>query len=61
MLRDNLRREMLTDDELHAKLRENGVDHVGEVRDAFMESDGQVTVIRRDAEGKAKPKARRPV
>jgi hypothetical protein len=26
-----------------------------------MESDGQVTVVKRDAEGDAKPKARRPV
>jgi uncharacterized membrane protein YcaP (DUF421 family) len=61
VLRENLRKEMLTDDELQAKLRENGVDDVGKVRDAFMESDGQVTVIKRDGEGDAKAKARRPV
>jgi len=30
------------------KLREHGVAHVAEVRRAFMESDGTVSVIRRE-------------
>lgn len=48
VLRANLRKEMLTEEELAAKLRESGVDDVTEVRDAYMESDGEVTVIKRE-------------
>jgi uncharacterized membrane protein YcaP (DUF421 family) len=44
ILEGNLRREMLTKDELLAKLREQGVGHVEEVRWAFMESDGHISV-----------------
>jgi uncharacterized membrane protein YcaP (DUF421 family) len=44
----NLRRELMTEDELMGKLREHGVAHVAEVRRAFMESDGTVSVIRRE-------------
>ena len=45
----NLRRELITVDELLGKLREHGVDDVGEVRAAYMESDGQISVIKRKA------------
>lgn len=61
VLRHNLSKEMLTDEELGAKLRENGVDDVAQVRDAFMESDGQVTVIKREPDGDARGRGRRPV
>ena len=44
----NLRRERLTIDELMAKMREHGVSDLSQVREAFMESDGTITVIRRD-------------
>ncbi|MGY4828927.1 DUF421 domain-containing protein [Sphaerotilaceae bacterium SBD11-9] len=46
VLKSNLAREMMTLDELNAKLREHGVDNPATVRKAFMESDGTVTVIR---------------
>ena len=46
MLEGNMRREMLTRDELLSKLREQGVERVEEVRWAFMESDGQISVRR---------------
>ncbi|MCL4183370.1 MAG: DUF421 domain-containing protein [Burkholderiaceae bacterium] len=46
ILRANLRRELLTVDELEAKLREQGIDDLTEVAAAFMESDGQISVIR---------------
>lgn len=52
-LEGNLRREMLTRDELMSKLREQGVEHVGEVRWAYMESDGQISVRRyKDDDGR---------
>jgi uncharacterized membrane protein YcaP (DUF421 family) len=44
----NLRRELMSTDELMAKLREHGVDDVRRVRTCFMESDGQITVILHD-------------
>lgn len=43
----NLRHEFVTMDELKAKLRENGVDDFAQVKRAFMENDGSVSVIKR--------------
>lgn len=42
----NLRREFITLEELYAKLREQGVEDMREVKAAYMESDGQISVIR---------------
>jgi uncharacterized membrane protein YcaP (DUF421 family) len=44
LMEGNLRREMLTRDEVMSKLREQGVERVEEVRWACMESDGQISV-----------------
>lgn len=44
----NLRRELISVDELLAKLREGGAETVEEVKVAYMESDGSVSVIRKD-------------
>jgi uncharacterized membrane protein YcaP (DUF421 family) len=44
----NLRREHLTPDEVMSKLREQGIAHLRQVRHAYMESDGQISVIRND-------------
>jgi uncharacterized membrane protein YcaP (DUF421 family) len=60
ILRRNLRKEFVTEEELGAKLRENGVEDVGEVRACYMESDGTVTVIKRRPEDTAHPKRRLP-
>jgi len=46
--RENLRRELLTIDELKSKLREQGIDDISKVRSAYMEGDGSISVIRRD-------------
>lgn len=51
VLHRNLRREFVTEDELKAKLRENGVTDVAEVREARMETDGEVSVIKRAPSG----------
>ena len=50
-LHRNLRREHVTMDELMAKLREHGLTELSQVHEAFMESDGTITVISRDAQG----------
>jgi uncharacterized membrane protein YcaP (DUF421 family) len=46
VLKANLAREMMSVEELKAKLREHGVDDVAVVKKAVMEGDGTVTVIR---------------
>lgn len=45
-LKRNMRREFITDDELMAALRDHGVDSLDEVKGAYLESDGQISVIR---------------
>jgi len=47
VVRANLRKEMLSVDDLRSKLRQQGVDDVIDVKSAFMESDGNISVIRR--------------
>lgn len=59
----NLRREFITEDELWAKLREHGIEYLDDVRSATMESDGTISVIKRDNEGEAAQPSenRRPI
>ena len=47
LLMRNLRREHLTPDELKSMLRERGIASFSEVRAAFLESGGAVSVLRR--------------
>ena len=44
-LHRNMRREYVTEEDLYAKLREHGIDDVSQVKQAYMESDGSVTVL----------------
>lgn len=43
-----LKKEKITDDELHESLREHGVLNIEDVRRATMENDGSISVVRRD-------------
>jgi uncharacterized membrane protein YcaP (DUF421 family) len=45
VMRRNLRQEFVTEDELMAKLREKGIDSPSQVREAYIESDGEFSVI----------------
>ena len=45
----NLEHELMSPSDLMAKLREQGVERVEQVKRAYMESDGTITVIKRDA------------
>lgn len=47
MLKRNMRRELLTVEELMAKLREHGLDSLEDVKLVVMESDGEISVIKR--------------
>lgn len=43
----NLRRQFMTENELMSKLREHGVDKLAEIKRAYMEGSGNITVLRR--------------
>jgi uncharacterized membrane protein YcaP (DUF421 family) len=45
MLRRNMRQELITADELMMQLREQGLDDASKVKEAYIESDGQISVI----------------
>lgn len=44
-IKQHLRKEQISDDELAAQLRENGIDDVAKVKAAYLESEGTVSVI----------------
>lgn len=48
IIRRNLRKELISVSDLMAQLREHGVSNVAEVRTAFIETNGSITVIKRE-------------
>ena len=50
LLRANLRKENITDDELASQLRVAGVESLEQVDDVTLEGDGQLSVVRKDSE-----------
>jgi uncharacterized membrane protein YcaP (DUF421 family) len=47
-VRANLKREWITTEEVQSKLREQGIEHLEEVKTAYLEPSGELGVIRRD-------------
>ena len=47
LLRRNMRQELITDAELMTQLREQGLDDVAKVKEAYIESDGRISVIQK--------------
>jgi len=45
VMRKNLKQELITPDELKSQLRLQGVDDIRDVKCAFMESDGKISVV----------------
>jgi uncharacterized membrane protein YcaP (DUF421 family) len=58
--RRNMRREFITMEELHEKLREQGIESLGDVKAAYLEGDGQISVIRNAEPSPRKPPSRGP-
>lgn len=50
MLQDNMQKELITEEELKGKLRRQGVTDVKVVQEAHVESDGQVSVVKKQSE-----------
>lgn len=48
-LRRNMRKEMISMDELMSQLREQGVEHISEVKRCYLEGDGHISVIKKDS------------
>ena len=46
MLRKNMRAELVTSEELMAQLREQGIENCSEVKRAYMEADGKISVVK---------------
>jgi uncharacterized membrane protein YcaP (DUF421 family) len=48
LLRRNMRQEFVSEEELMAQLREQGLEDYRDVKAAYMEADGRISIIRRD-------------
>lgn len=46
----NMRRELITKDELFSHLREQGISDLSEVKQAMIESDGRISVLKKEGE-----------
>lgn len=55
MLRRNMRRELITEEELMSQLRLQGVAELAQVKEAFMEGDGRISVISHDSPSPGAP------
>ncbi len=58
LIRRNMQRELITREELISQLREQGVESVEDVREAYMEGDGRISVVERDKEQHPRPERR---
>ncbi len=47
-LRKSMRREFITDEELNAKIRQEGVEDIATVKLMYLEADGEMSLIRQD-------------
>ena len=56
LLRRNMRKELITEAELMGQLREQGVADLSKVKEAHIESDGQVSVIQYEQKQRKKAK-----
>jgi len=55
LLRANLRKELLTEDDVMAELRQQGLENLSQAKAAFLEFDGRMSIIPRDQESHKKP------
>ena len=60
LLRDNMAREQVTEDEVMSQLRLHGLDSARDVAKAYIESDGHVSVIVRSRKPMKPPSGRGP-
>jgi uncharacterized membrane protein YcaP (DUF421 family) len=56
-LRENMRKEMITTEELNSQMREQGIEDIAEVKVAHLESDGHFSFIKKDGETEGNKKS----
>jgi uncharacterized membrane protein YcaP (DUF421 family) len=61
MLLRNMRQEKITQEELNSQLRQQGIESCDEVREAFIEGDGRISIIKRIEEENTPSKPRKTV
>jgi uncharacterized membrane protein YcaP (DUF421 family) len=52
MQKRNMRKELITEDDLRSELREHGVEDLAEVKEVRMEEDGHISVIKEQGRGR---------
>ncbi len=57
LLRENMRKEMITTEELNSQMREQGIEDIAEVKVAHLESDGHFSFIKKDGETEGNKKS----
>lgn len=57
--RQNMRKQMITEDDLMSQLREHGVERPDEVKLCFLEGDGQISVVKVGGDEEQTPKKSR--
>ncbi len=55
MIERHLQRELITDDELMSKLRQQGVEFLTDVKFAYIEADGRISIIMSDSKTSSVP------
>jgi uncharacterized membrane protein YcaP (DUF421 family) len=62
LLRRNMRHELITEAELMSQLREQGLDDFGKIKEAYIESDGRISIVQYEQtnRGSAKRKSKSP-
>ena len=50
MIRKNMDRELITEDELMSQLRQQGIEDISEVKECCLESNGEFSIIRHSSE-----------
>ena len=52
MIRRNMNKELITEDEIQTQLRQQGIEDIQEVKQMCLESDGEFSIIKRSGEQK---------
>jgi uncharacterized membrane protein YcaP (DUF421 family) len=60
MMRRNMKRELITEEELMSQLRQQGVGDLSEVEQACVEGDGHISVIKRESNEAGSKKTKMP-
>lgn len=59
--RRNLRQEMITEEELMAEVRQQGLATVEEVAKSYLEGDGHISVIKKHSKGDERKRDKKPI